>query len=440
MPSSQPTEPGSRSGGRPAGGGGDLAEEAVGGPGGEAAGGLNREGGRALAAYLAFPRPEAWAKALIAPACFVLAATSTGRLGDWKRFVVLWLVLEFLIYAARYQWNDIRGIDADLRHAERAARSRLPVGTTAGARRRSIRLSGLTAAARVLAALLIGALAGLTRQVLVLALAVFVVAAAYEFLRAPRPGPPPRARAIAVWLVVGLGYVIRGGLGLSTAGLAWGSLAMVAGLVCAGSFGIMFVLLTWALEATSYCAADVGGGWHARADLATKPHLAALLPYLGRPVLASGAAEGGSEGSTAEPGRYCGTDRVLREGGRRSAPWNLALLAAAVSGAVEGVALARPHGHGAFLAAVGVSAAGAVLLAGCRSSPGRWVITAACAPLLAGAALLAGAVLPVLAAAPWLAVAALYSVFRDQSYRDLVAAGPRLAAALGRARGAAPSG
>jgi hypothetical protein len=46
MPSSQPTEPGSRSGGRPALGGGDLAEGAVGGPGGEAAGGLNREAAR----------------------------------------------------------------------------------------------------------------------------------------------------------------------------------------------------------------------------------------------------------------------------------------------------------------------------------------------------------------------------------------------------------
>ena len=440
MPSSQPTEPGSRSGGWPAGGGGDLAEEAVGGPGGEAAGGLNREGGRALAAYLAFPRPEAWAKALIAPACFVLAATSMDRLGDWKRFVVLWLVLEFLIYAARYQWNDIRGVDADLRHTERTARSRLPVGSTAAARRRSIRLSALTAAARVLAALLIGVLAGLARQVLVLALAVFVVAAAYEFLRVPRPGPPARARVIAVWLVVGLGYVIRGGLGLSTAGLAWGSLTMVAGLVCAGSFGIMFVLLTWALEATSYCAADADGGWHGRADLAAKPHLAALLPYLGRPVRTSGGREAGAECGAAGPGRYCGTDRVLREGSRRSAPWNLALLAAAVSGAVEGVALARPHGHGAFLAAAAVSAAGAVLLAGCRSSPGRWVTTAACAPALAAAAIMAGAVLPVLAAAPWLAVAALHSAFRDQSYRDLVAAGPRLAAALRRARGAAPSG
>jgi hypothetical protein len=442
MPSSQPTDPGSRSGGGPAGGGGDLAEEAVGGPGGEAAGGLNRGGGRELAAYLAFPRPEAWAKALIAPACFVLAATSTGRLADWKRFAVLWLMLEFLIYAARYQWNDIRGIDADLRHAERIARSRLPVGTTAGARRRGIRLSGLTAAARILTALLIGAVAGLTRQVLVLAVAVFVVAAAYEFLRAPRPGPPPRARVIAVWLVVGFGYVIRGGLGLSTAGLAAGRPAMVAGLVCVGSFGIMFVLLTWALEATSYCAADAGGGWHARAELAAKPHLAALLPYLGRPVRADGGAgrgaeaggESGAEAGAGGPGRYCGTDRVLRQGGRRSAPWNLALLAAAVSGAVEGVALARPQGPGAFLAAVGVSAAGAVLLAGCRSSPGRWVITAACAPVLAAVALLADAALPALAAAPWLVIAALYSAFRDYSYRDLVAAGPRLAAALRKAR------
>ena len=199
MPSSEATEPGSHSGGGPAGGGGDLAEEAAGGPGGEAAGGLHREGGRALAAYLALPRPDAWAKVLIAPACFVLAATSTGRLEDWKRFGVLWLVLEFLIYPARYQWNDIRGIDTDLRHAERGTRSRLPVGTTAEARRRSIRLSGLTAAARVLAALFIGALAGLTRQVLVLALAVFVAAAAYEFLRASRPPygdrDPPRSWA-----------------------------------------------------------------------------------------------------------------------------------------------------------------------------------------------------------------------------------------------------
>jgi hypothetical protein len=135
-------------------------------------------------------------------------------------------------------------------------------------------------------------------------------------------------------------------LELSTGGLAWSSLAMVAGLVCVGSFGIMFVLLTWALEVTSYCAADADGDWYARAELAAKPHLAALLPYLGQPVRADGGAASAAED---------------------------------------------------------------------------------------------GAALPVLATAPWLAVAGLYSAFRGWSYRDLVAAGPRLAAALWRARGAAPS-
>jgi hypothetical protein len=380
------------------------------------------------------PRPDAWGKALIAPACFVLAATSTGRFGAWNRFVVLWLVLELLIYPARYQWNDVRGIDADQAHAERGARSRLPVGTTAPARRRSIRLSRLTAAARILVALLIGVLAGLARQVLVLASAVFVIAVLYELLRAARWGSWPRSRVIAVWLVVGLGYVVRGGVGLSTAGLAWGSPAMAAGLICVGSFGIMFVLLTWALEAASYCAADADGGWHVRAELAAKPHLAALLPYLGRPVAADDVPAG--------QGRYCGTDKVLRERGRRSAPWNLALLAAAVSGAAEGVVLARPDGGeaGALLAAVAVSAAGAALLAGCRGSLGRWVVTAACAPALLAAAVAAGAALPALAIAPWLAMAGVYSAFRDWSYHDLVAAGPRLAAALKKARRTTPSG
>ena len=422
---------------------GDPAADLTGGPGvgggqgGDAAGGPGRRSvparatqpGRGLTAYLWHPRPDAWGKALIAPACFLLAASSTGRFGAWNRFAVLWLVLELLIYPARYQWNDIRGIDADQAHAERGARSRLPVGTTAQARRRSIGLSRLTAAARILAALLIGVLAGLGRPVLVLAGSVFVIATLYEWLRAPRSQSWRRSRVIAVWLVVGLGYVVRGGLGLSTAGLAWTSPAMAAGLVCAGSFGIMFVLLTWALEAASYCAADADGGWHARAEVAAKPHLAALLPHLGRPVAADGVPAG--------QGQYCGTDKVLRERGRRSAPWNLALLAAVVSGAAEGVLLARPDGGGtgALLAAVAVSSAGAALLAGCRSSPGRWVITVACSPaLVAAAALLARPALPILVAAPWLAIAGVYSAFRDWSYHDLAAAGPRLAAALRKAR------
>lgn len=409
--------------------GGDPGGETVGDHGGEAAGGLGRWSaaarapGRGLAAYLLLPRPDSWAKALIAPACFLLAAGGRGRYGNWKHFVVLWLVLELLIYAARYQWNDIRGIDPDQRHAERHARSRLPVGTTARTRRRNVRLSLAAATLRVSAALLTGALTGLIRQVLLLTGSVFLIAAAYEFLRglgARRSRVPAGVQAVIVWLVVGLGYLVRGGLGLSAGGLPLGSLAMAAGLVCVMSFGIMFVLLTWVLEATTYCEADAHSVWHARPDLAAKPHLVALLRSLGRPVV--------TDGILPRLGRYCGAERVLRNGGGLSAPWNLTLIVAAASGTAEGVALGRPRADApaGYLVAAVVAAAGAVLLARSASGPRRWFTTAVWTPALIGAALLAHPALPVLAGIPWLVIASVYSAFHGWSYRDLVESGPRL--------------
>lgn len=451
MSSSEATEPVNRSSGDPADPGscpdeegGDPGGETAGDRGGEAAGGQGRETeqdpirtpGRGLAAYLLLPRPDAWAKAQIAPACFLLAASS-GHFGNWKRFGVLWLVLECLIYAARYQWNDIRGIEGDQLHAEMQARSRLPVGSTARTRRRSVRLSRAVAGLRILAALLVGLCTGLVRQVLLLTSAVFVAAVTYEFLRAlPARGPhvSDRARAVAVWLVVGLGYLVRGGLGLRAAGLEGGSIAMVAGLACVTSFGIMFVLLTWVLEATSYCDADARGGWHARPDLAAKPHLAALLRCLRRPILTGSIAPG--------QGRYCGTDKVLRDGGSLSAPWNLALLAAAVSGAAEGVALTRPRADGfvGYSAAAIVALAGAVLSARFRGGPGPWLTTAVLASALIGVARLADPARPFLACVPWLAVAVVYNAFQAWSYHDLVAGGPRLAAALRKGAGGGTPG
>ena len=385
---------------------------------GSNADGPGRQAPPGLAAYLLIPRRDTWAKALMAPACFVVAAGSTGHFGGWARFVVLWLVLELLIYPARYQWNDIAGVDADQRHPEASARSRLPAGSTPQARRRSIRLSWLTAAARVLAALLVGWLTGLTGPVLVLAGAVFVIAGSYEWLRASRNRHWTPARVVAVWLAVGLGYLVRGGLGLSSGGLPWGSAAMAATLVCLGAFGIMFVLLTWALEATSYCAADGDGRWHARPELAAKPHLAALLRHLGEPLGPGGLPPG--------VGRYCGGDRVLRGGSRLTAPWNLALLAASASGAAAGAALARPHAAGAvaWIAAAAVGLAGGVVLARCRSARGRWAVAAAWFAAVIGAGLLARPALPVLAGLPWVAVAGLYCAFSGWSYRELVASSP----------------
>jgi hypothetical protein len=400
---------------------GDPAGGVAGGGRGAAAGGLGRHAAPGLTAYLLVPRRDAWGKALMAPACFVAAASSTGHFGGWARFTVLWLVLELLIYQARYQWNDIAGVDSDLRHPEAGARSRLPAGSTPQARRSSIRLSWLTAAARILAALLVGWLTGLTGQVLVLAAAVFAIAGSYELLRASRYRHWTLVRVVAVWLAVGLGYLVRGGLGLSLGGLAWGSAAMVATLVCLGAFGIMFVLLTWSLEATSYCTADDDGRRHARPELAAKPHLAALLRHVAEPL----------DGADPPPGasRYCGGDRVLRGGSRLSAPWNLALLAAAASAGVSGAALARPHAAGsaaavAWIVAAAAGLAGGVVLARCRSSRDRWAVAAAWFLLVVAAGLVARPGLPVLAGLPWLVVAGLYCMFCGWSYRELVAASP----------------
>jgi hypothetical protein len=194
----------------------------------------------------------------------------------------------------------------------------------------------------------------------------------------------------------------------------------------------MFVLLTWVLEATSYCTAEAGGAWQARAALAAKPHLAALLRPLGRPIL---AGAGG-------PGRYCGDDRVLRAGARLSAPWNLALGAAAASGAVMGTGLARPRDGGAwpYLVTAAVGVAAALPLARCRSSRARWGVTAAGFPALVAGALAGAAGRPVLAGVPWAAIAVTCSGFSACSYRDLIEAGPRLVAALWRAGGLSAMG
>ena len=227
-------DPGRSEGGRTGGGAvRDPEGETAGGDGGDVADGLDRfprpgreasRPGRGMAGYLLYPRPEAWPKALIAPACFLFAASSTGDFRDGPSFLVLWLLLERLIYPARYQWNDIRGIDADQEHAEKDARSRLPVGTTHASRRRAIRVSRAAALTRVLAALLIGALTGLARPTALLAAAVFTIAAVLLARCRSRP---------ARWAVTAAGFpaLVGGALAGAAArpvlaGVPWAAIAV----------------------------------------------------------------------------------------------------------------------------------------------------------------------------------------------------------------------
>jgi hypothetical protein len=105
-------------------------------------------GGRSPAGYLLLPRPGDAVKALLMPLTFglgVLAQGGTDGRGLLRALLVL-LVLEFLIYPARYQWNDIRGFAADQSHPGESDRGRLP-GPLSMARRR-IAASATVAAAR----------------------------------------------------------------------------------------------------------------------------------------------------------------------------------------------------------------------------------------------------------------------------------------------------
>ena len=167
--------------------------------------------GRSLVAYLIFPRPEDWIKWLVAPGVFLAVGWSCGDLSRWSTFLELWLVLEYLIYAARYQWNDVRGIDEDSLHSERQARRRLPAGP-AQRTRRNVLISLAVAIGRVVVAVVVGQALGLLRPVLVLLATVLSIAIIYEMLRSRRPSPEPTRptpTVAAIWSIVGLGYGIR---------------------------------------------------------------------------------------------------------------------------------------------------------------------------------------------------------------------------------------
>jgi hypothetical protein len=366
---------------------------------------------RSLAGYLLLPRPGDLVKAWIFPAAFALGAVADGTSAEEAaRAAVVWAVLELLVYQARYQWNDIRGFDADQRHPEAAARGRLP--GPARCRRERIRASVAVAAARLAGAaalaLLLPSLA-LGGVIAALAAAVFGVAALYEALRARATGtsdrvpPPLRPSIVALWLAVGGGYAIRGvsGLALATGLTAEPALALAAA-VTAWSFGVAFVTGRWAIEALAFARRDGDGSiaWRARAEQA-REHSLALVRWL------PAARDGGADLAGWRP----------LPGTRLSAPWNAAALVAAVAAAVMGRLLAGPADAAeAMLAALagGLLAAGA--LAAARRRAARWA--------LAGLALIAAfAALdsprPLLAALPWVAVVGAHLLFAAQSPRTV---------------------
>jgi hypothetical protein len=390
---------------------------------------------RSLADYLLLPRPGDLVKAWIFPAAFAFGALAGGGVGgrELLRAAVAWVALELLIYQARYQWNDIRGFDADQRHPDRIARGRLP--GPASCRRRRIRASGLGMVAR-LALVAAAAIAlspfDLAAPLLALALAVFGVAIVYEALRgrctgaAERVPPPLTAGILALWLAVGAGYALRGVSGLAFAvdlfGKPW---LLAAAAVTFWAFGIAFVTGRWALEALPFGRPDGRGGidWRVESGQA-REHSLALVRWL--PAAAPAEAGGKADGF--------GDWRALVGDVSPLAPWNLAAVVSAAAAAVTGRLLAAPADP---LDALLAGGAGALCAAAALVPSWRRYGWAAGGVALAVLMATAGSPRPALVAIPWLAVLAAHLFFTAQSPRTL--AHPlRFALAGARARFSGP--
>ncbi len=377
---------------------------------------------RSLLSYLLMPRVAELVKWVIAPSAFVITAWATGSFRSWHQFILVWLILEYLIYEARYQWNDIRGFHEDSDHPESTARLRLPGGPNA---RRNIVASCLVGILRLALAVYIAALAHLLPAVALLIGLVFGVAIGYEALRGAETSPDlsfrPTVRSVAIWIIVGFGYAIRSGTGMWLGGLRLLSRTAIYGMLYFVTFGIMFVLLTWVLEAASYCSTDGQNSLFPAAGLAAKPHIAVLLRWSGWEVL---------KGTGVSPGAAV---HVLKEKrGKLYAPWNVALFLGAGLGALVGIGLAQASPSlPAYGLVVAISLLGALLLVAFNTFPARLAVTAAVAVALVGVTLPAvrGA-LAGITAIPWIAIALNYAFFRESSCQELTDFGPNLVSGL----------
>jgi hypothetical protein len=374
---------------------------------------------RSILSYLLMPRPKDLIKGVILPLAFgvgVLVVGGTSR-EQMLRMLLVWAALELLVYPARYQWNDVRGFVADQQHPAARDRGRLP-GPLNRARERVLASSAIaivrlgTAAGLVLALPglhLGGALAAVTT-------AVFGVAVVYEALRVRATGrtgripPPLRPALVALWLVVGAGYAVRGVTGLALAvDLIKRPLLGAAAVVTLWSFGVAFVTARWALEALAF--ARLEGRrlvWNARTAQA-REHSLALVRWLPTEIPAQDLPHVAG-GQAADWPALHGRTRAL-------APWNVAMLLAGTFAALTGRLLTGPTPASAALVA---AASGAVTTAAVLGAPRQWGL----AVLLGTAALTgvffaSGADHPAVAVLPWVAVLGAHVVCARQSLRSM---------------------
>lgn len=398
---------------------------------------------RSLHSYLIFPRPEDWIKWVITPGVFVVTAWSTGGFSRWSTFLALWLILEYLIYNARYQWNDVRGVVEDDSEGNR----RLPVGPGQKHMRHNVTVSVNVGVLRLVLALVLAIVLKLTVPILLLVVLVFTIAIVYEALRSYKPvslvQEPDimqrlQTRPITIWCVVGLGYGIRAGVGFIVGGISATSWKFVDGVLLFTAFGIMFVAMTWVLAATDYCLVGPDGRWRWKPDVYVKPHIALLLRYVPKirqylAVSSPQSAQGPNQIDGYTSGRL---DHILIKYNSFRTPWNLAFASSIILGSLLGPELAPAKARFVLdIIVLFISLLGAFLIIMSTSrkahTPGGkppkddraaklpLVICASGAFLIVCAAVLFSPFPKALITAiPWLAVTGVYLTFCYSSYED----------------------
>lgn len=379
--------------------------------------GASDVGSRSMAGYLLMPRPKDLVKGVLIPVTYGIGVLSAGGVTGESvlRAVVVLLVVELLVYPARYQWNDVRGFVADQQHPSGSGRGRLP-GPLSCAHSRILTSCSVAAAKLLTAAALIVLLPGLDLAgILAFAvLGVFAVAIVYELLRSVSTGrrsempPPVTAGIVSLWVTVGAGYVVRGitGLALAVDLTARPTLAAAA-VITLWAYGIAFVTSRWAVESTAFASVDDGRvTWRAGAGQA-REHLLALTRWLpaGR-----------------EPARSLQDWPPLAGRTPVTAPWNVAMLVAGGAAGVTGRLLCGP----CALSEGAVTAITGAVLTGIAIAAARWRKSAVAVGgvILFTAMVLTGAPKPLVGIVPWLLVLGAYLLFSTRTLRKLGDGGP----------------
>jgi hypothetical protein len=368
--------------------------------------------GRTLTSYLLLPRPKDLVKALIAPSAFAVGALVEGGVARERLGVALlvWLALELLVYQARYQWNDIRGFEADQQHPDGPARGRLP-GPLDRARERKAASAGVAAARIALTGLLALAFPSVAPLLLLLTVGVFGIAAVYEALRTAATGRcdevpcPLTAPLVGLWVFVGAGYALRGMTGLALAtDLTDRPGTAAAAAVAMWSLGVVFVTARWALEAMPFARlVDGQVRWQCGADKA-REHTLGLVRWV------PPQADPRDLAAPDDPSRW----RALHGRTPLSAPWSTGSVVAGAAAALAGHLLVG----GA--AGVPVLLLGGLAALGCLLVPRHRLPAAlAAAAALTAAQVALGTDRPLVAAVPWLVVALAHASFTSQCTADL---------------------